>query len=228
MELAEARELPEEPGRNMVFHRVLCYFLLWVCVAGHLLSALQCFTGPEMLSNPACDVLMGDVLALDDNLRENVAEPFFTLNVSRQLPRGKDGRAADEVTGTLGKILLLSAADGAVCASLPAVLGMSVTGSFICDGILHILLAITEAAAALLLTRRKRLGALLVQLSYLAQTVLLIVLMFPHLSFPYLTSMFVSLLMAGFTTVYYVRRRHQMTYMGEAEEPEKKAEEMKA
>ena len=64
-------------------------------------------------------------------------------------------------------------------------------------------------------------------MGFTANTIkVLIILMFPHLSFPYLTSMFVSLLMAGFTTVYYVRRRHQMTYMGEAEEPEKKVEEM--
>ena len=217
MEPANAGELPDESKRNMVFHRFLCYFLLWLSVAGNLLSAAQCFSRPQEMANPAYETLTDDVLRLNDDLKENVAVPFFTCNTSRQLPRKGDS-IAPEVNSVLGRIILLSAADGVVCTSLPAVLGMSVTGSFAADGILRIVLCLAEGAAALLLMRRKRLGALLVQLTYLVQTLLLIILMFTHFSFPYLVQLFADLLMAGFTTVYYVHRKNQMTSLGEKDE----------
>lgn len=213
MQLKTGREVPEEPKRNMVFHRFLCFFLLWLCAAGSILSAVLCFTQPAEMNNRAYDTLTRDVLALDGNMIDNIAVPFFTCNTSEDMPRSEvTGGIAPEVTRTVGKICLISVADGVVSSALPAVLGMSVTGSFVVDGILRILLGLTAIVAAVLLIRGKYSGSFLVPAYYLVHTVLMVILMFPHFSFPYLIIFFANFLLAGSTTVYYVRRKRQMLF----------------
>lgn len=213
MTLKTQTEVPEEPKRNMVFHRFLCFFLLWLCAAGSILTAVLCFSQPAEMNNGAYNVLVHDVLALDEDLTVNVAEPLFTCNTSQSMPRSEmTGAIAPEVTRAVGKICLLSAADGIVSSALPAVLGMTVTGSFVIDGILRILLGLTAIAAAVLLIRGKYTGSLPVMCYYLANTVLMVILMFPKFSFPYLIVFFANFLMAGCTTIYYVRRKHQMLF----------------
>ena len=213
MQLKSNREPPEEPRRNMVFHRILCFFLLWICAAAELFSAAMCFTQPAEMDNPYYRALTQDVLALDENLTENVADPLYTFKTSENMLRSEEtGGIAPEVTRTVGKICLLSAADGAVGSTLPTVLGMSVTGSFIADGIIRIILAAAEVIGAILLIRGKYMGSLFVQGYYLVNTILMVILMFPKFSIPYLIVFFADFLMAGATTIYYVRRKHQMLF----------------